>query len=115
MTDTSLMTHAMALLGVTPKHVATFWLLPGRRVTRVYWQGCMADVREVDKVGRIVRRESRWQSDGILVRRAEVRRSIRRPVEWPGIIVRYPTGDQWEALQDVRFIGGRFGSIEVWR
>ncbi len=109
------MDHTLALFGVTPKKVSNFWLLPGRRVTRVQWRGCMADVRHVEKIGRIVRRESRWQdNDCRLVERSELRTSRRFPVEWPGLIVRYDTGDQWEACQDVRFVGGPLGDIEVW-
>ncbi len=113
---TSNLDHALALFGVTDNTTSPFWLLPGRQVTRINWMGCMAYVRKVEKVGHIIRRESRWQNrDGRLVVRSELKTSRRRPIEWPGVIVRYPSGDQWEAESDVRFIGGPFGAIEVWR
>lgn len=108
--------HAMNLLGACERQVARFWLLRSRAVTLIRWDGCMAEIRTVAAIGRLVRRESRYSINGALsiLREIPVQRRARAK-EYPGIIVRFSDGDRWYPLESVRFIGGAFGSIEVWQ
>lgn len=75
-----------------------WWLRKGRTVTRVDWRGCMATERHVEKVGKILWRESKQLNDD----------------KWyDGIVVEYDGNPQWEPLDNVRFVGKKH-EVEVW-
>lgn len=80
--------------------VGTSSLVPGRQVTYVTWDGCMAEIRNVRKVGKLVRLEKKKVYGG-----------KREGTE--GIIVDYGDGkESWEFMDHVRIVNG---AIEVWK
>ena len=111
----SLVQHAMNILGATRQARSPVWLIRGRKVTRIDWRGCMANVRHVEAVGVLERRESRWTVGygGKCYKREELP-PARLYVEHPGIVVRYPEGERWESLTRVRIVGRFFGNVEIW-
>jgi hypothetical protein len=91
--------HAMNLLGVGGKALGTEILIPGRKVTEVSWDGCMANIRNVRGVGRLVRQVNQRELfpkgdsiDGIQVEFGDARMAF-------------------FSLQSVRVVNGE---LEVW-
>ncbi len=85
----SLIDHAINILGgnILSKKPSV-----GITVTRIRWDGCMANVRVVEDVGDLVRYENHGK--------------------YEGIIVNYDKdGERWEPLDYVRNVNGE---TEVW-
>lgn len=73
------------------------WMRPGKPVTIIQWDGCMATVRNELYTGKFVREEN-FRGHGY---------------PYPGIIVEDDKGvEHWYIMSDLRF---RNGKMEVWR
>lgn len=88
----TLMDHALNIFGAAGKVIGTGVLVPGRKVTEVQWDGCMATERKVCGVGRLVRRANNRDLypdgdsiDGIQVEFGDARLAF-FPLSWVRVV-----------------------------
>ncbi len=80
------------VLGLCFGTVSRWTRLVGRTIVHAEYNGCMATKRVEVRKGRVLRRETRLPYGAI------------KPE--PGVIVRYPSGDEWEPLARIWIANG---------
>jgi len=92
----SLMDHILNVAGFGPGTFEAADIKSGHTITKIDWDGCMANVRKEIDTGDIVRHAPSPHSNG----------------RYPGIIVKWDKkGERWEPLQHVRRVNGAW---ELW-